>query len=82
MMKELETINVGFIGLGAMGLPMASHLAAKLPKETRMYVFDVVQALVDKICSEHPDRVWSCSSSREVAEKTVRGMACFGRDKD
>ena len=71
-MKELTGSNVGFVGLGAMGMPMAGHLAAKLPDETRIYVFDVVQSLVEKICSNHGGKVSSCSSAKEVADKAVR----------
>ena len=71
-MKQLAGSNVGFVGLGAMGSPMMAHLAAKLPEETRVYVFDVVQSLMDDICSQHPKKVSSCASAREVASKTVR----------
>ena len=70
-MGSVETPNVGFIGLGAMGLPMAGHLAAKLPAETRIHVFDVVQSLVDKLSSKYPETIVVCSSAREVAEKSV-----------
>ena len=68
---ELAGSSVGFIGLGAMGLPMAGHLAAKLPEGTRIYVFDVVQSLINEACNLHPKKVTSCSSAREVSERTV-----------
>lgn len=35
--------NVGFIGLGVMGKPMAMNLAQKLPQTCKLNVFDVVR---------------------------------------
>lgn len=70
-MGSIEAINIGFIGLGAMGSPMAGHLAAKLPDETHIFVFDVVQSLVDQLCQQYPQKVTACSSAREVAERSV-----------
>ncbi|KAH8807434.1 3-hydroxyisobutyrate dehydrogenase-like protein [Xylogone sp. PMI_703] len=67
-MAELKTNAVGFIGLGAMGRPMARHLGNKLPAETKIYVFDVAQAVVDEFCAEFPEKVVKKSSAREVAE--------------
>lgn len=67
--------DVGFIGLGAMGMPMARHLATKLPPETQIFVFDIAQALIDQLCAEFPSKVLKCSSAKEVAEKTVRHKA-------
>lgn len=63
---------VGFIGLGAMGAPMVGHLAAKLPAGVSIYVFDVVQRVVDELCAQHPGRLFPASSARDVAEKSVR----------
>ena len=70
-MGSVEASHVGFVGLGAMGLHMAGHLAAKLPAETRIYVFDIVQSLVDQLCEKHPDRVLRCTSAKEVANKSA-----------
>jgi 3-hydroxyisobutyrate dehydrogenase len=70
-MGSMEVTNIGFIGLGAMGSPMAGHLAAKLPEETQIYVFDVVQSLVDQICQQYPGKVTAGSSARNVAERSV-----------
>jgi 3-hydroxyisobutyrate dehydrogenase-like beta-hydroxyacid dehydrogenase len=62
---------VGFIGLGAMGAPMVGHLAAKLPAGIPIYIFDVVQHVVDELCAQHPGRITAGSSARDVAEKSV-----------
>jgi 3-hydroxyisobutyrate dehydrogenase len=53
-----------------MGLPMAGHLAAKLPEDTQIFVFDVVQDLIDKLYEEHPSKVLRCLSAKEVAQKS------------
>lgn len=63
---------VGFIGLGLMGKPMVINLANKLPAESRIYVHDVVTAVVDELCASYPDKIVSCGSAREVTEKSVR----------
>ncbi|KAI1614532.1 3-hydroxyisobutyrate dehydrogenase [Exophiala viscosa] len=68
---DLSKISgLGFVGLGAMGLPMAGHLAAKLPEHIQVYVFDINQASVDQVHKDHPKRVVKCSSAREVADKS------------
>lgn len=63
--------TLGFIGLGAMGKPMLIHLANKLPLESKIYVFDVVEQVVNEVCSQFPDRVHKASSARNVAEQVV-----------
>jgi len=68
---DLSKISgLGFVGLGAMGLPMAGHLAAKLPEHIQLFVFDINPASVNQLYDEHPKRVVKCSSAREVAEKS------------
>lgn len=79
-MGSMDVQHVGFIGLGAMGLPMAGHLAAKLPEETHIYVFDVVQTLLDQICQQYPEKVTACSSAKEVADRSVRGSGSTDRE--
>lgn len=64
--------TVGFIGLGAMGMPMVQNLAKKLPAASHIFVHDVSQDAVQQLVAEFPDRVSACNSAREVAEKTVR----------
>ena len=69
MAKSLESMRaIGFIGLGVMGYPMASLLAQKLPSETRLFVFDVAEAQLERIDSEHPDRVTVSKSSKQVTD--------------
>ena len=58
-----------------MGYPMAENLIKKLPPSVKLYVFDVAKDVVETIAASHKDRVYSCSDSKEVAEKSVR-IAC------
>jgi 3-hydroxyisobutyrate dehydrogenase-like beta-hydroxyacid dehydrogenase len=69
-MASMEAPQIGFIGLGAMGWHMASHLANKLPDATRIYVFDIVQSLVDKLCEQHGEKIVRCTHAKEVASKS------------
>ncbi|RFU25124.1 hypothetical protein B7463_g11211, partial [Scytalidium lignicola] len=69
-MEALKTNALGFIGLGAMGKPMARHLANKLPQGTRIHVFDVVQTVVDEFCAEFPERIIKGANAKEVAESS------------
>lgn len=71
MSKLHEFRKLGFIGLGAMGRPMLSHLVKKLPEESRIWVYDVVEQVVDEVCNEFPDRVQKCISAKDVAEHVV-----------
>jgi 3-hydroxyisobutyrate dehydrogenase len=66
---------VGFIGLGTMGIPMVENLTKKLPSSSKIYVYDVSQQAVNKIEAENKGKVCACSSSKEVAEKSVRTSA-------
>lgn len=70
-MTSLATGSVGFIGLGAMGMWMAVHLAEKLPKSTKLRVYDIVPALVEELCTKYPDRVARASNPKDVADKSV-----------
>lgn len=63
--------NVGFIGLGAMGKHMAEHLANKLPKESTLYVYDVIPDAVKELTDKYPSRVTACESAKQVAENSV-----------
>jgi 3-hydroxyisobutyrate dehydrogenase len=72
MLNMIDESTVGFIGLGAMGAPMAIHLAEKLPSETKIYAFDVVQSAVDQLVEQFPGRVFAGNNARDVAEKSVR----------
>ncbi|KAL2071901.1 hypothetical protein VTL71DRAFT_13136 [Oculimacula yallundae] len=62
--------SIGFIGLGAMGLPMARQLASKLPGKTIIYIFDVAAEAMRTIYNEFPNTIVMCRSAKEVAMKT------------
>jgi len=60
----------GFIGLGAMGYPMAKNLRAKIPEGDTLTIFDLNSASVEKFSQEAtPSGVVVAKSPREVAEK-------------
>ncbi|KAH4187117.1 hypothetical protein HBH98_003550 [Parastagonospora nodorum] len=61
--------KLGFIGLGAMGKPMVSHLANKLPADSRIWVYDVVEKVVDELCAEFPERIIKGANAKDVAQQ-------------
>lgn len=67
-----EFKTLGFIGLGAMGRPMLEHLANKLPSESRIWVYDVFEKVVDELCAQYPERVLKGKSAKDVAQQVVR----------
>ena len=79
-MSDFKT--VGFIGLGAMGRPMVVHLANKLPPESQIYVFDVVQQVMDELSAQFPGRVLKGSSAKDVAEHSVSYRSLKLKDKN
>ena len=62
--------NIGWIGLGLMGYPMATNLLHKLP-HTDFHVFDIMPEALDSFVRDGGGRVHACASSREVADKSV-----------
>jgi 3-hydroxyisobutyrate dehydrogenase len=66
--------SVGWIGLGIMGMPMARNLLAKMKDSTQFYVYDVVQASIDQLVRDGQGRVHACSSSKDVADNSVRQL--------
>jgi hypothetical protein len=54
-----------------MGLPMSRNLLGKMDNETQFYVYDVVQKSIDDFVEEGQGRVHACSSSKEVADRSV-----------
>jgi 3-hydroxyisobutyrate dehydrogenase-like beta-hydroxyacid dehydrogenase len=71
MSDAFEFRTLGFVGLGAMGKPMLMHLANKLPEESRIYVFDLEEKLVDEVSANFPNKVFKGSSAKEVAQQVV-----------
>jgi hypothetical protein len=63
--------KIGFIGLGLMGLPMVENLLAKTSNKTEFFVYDVVDEVMKKLCSEHSLRVSPMLSAKFVAEQAV-----------
>lgn len=64
--------RLGFIGLGAMGAPMASNLAAKLAKDYKICIYDVSQEAMKSFVEAHGQSVSICHSPKEVSQGTVR----------
>ncbi|KAJ5814456.1 uncharacterized protein N7503_001206 [Penicillium pulvis] len=62
--------SIGFIGLGAMGMWMATNLAEKLPTSTKLHVFDILPALLEEFCTKHPLSAVQASSPKELAVKS------------
>jgi 3-hydroxyisobutyrate dehydrogenase-like beta-hydroxyacid dehydrogenase len=79
MAHSFEFNKLGFIGLGAMGKPMVTHLAKKLPSGSRIWVFDVVEQAMDELCAEFPDRVFKGVNAKAVTQEVVRrqGVASY-----
>lgn len=66
-----EPLNVGFIGLGAMGFAMAVNLVSKLPRGSKLYVYDVSKDTMDKFVAQYPDSAVAAGSAKEVTQHTV-----------
>ena len=60
-----------------MGFPMATNLLKKMDKATIFYVFDVSKESMEKFVEAGEGRVKACSSSKEVADKSVRPPMLF-----
>lgn len=64
--------SVGFIGLGVMGYPMVQNLADKLPKDAKLFVYDVSEDAMKRILEEKgPERIKVCQNAKHVAENSV-----------
>ncbi|KAK3388041.1 NAD binding domain of 6-phosphogluconate dehydrogenase-domain-containing protein [Podospora didyma] len=59
--------SVGFIGLGAMGKPMAINLAKALPAGSQIYIHDIVEAAAEELCTSFPQVIVKCENAKEVA---------------
>ncbi|KAF7315410.1 3-hydroxyisobutyrate dehydrogenase [Mycena indigotica] len=58
--------RLGWIGLGAMGWPMAKQLLANYSSAT-LTVYDIEQSLLEKFASEEPERVKIASNAKQTA---------------
>lgn len=70
-MGLLETRVIGFIGLGAMGDPMARRMADKLPSGSQIYVYDVAEPPMTAISNAYPGKIVKATSPKHVAEHAV-----------
>ncbi len=68
--------TVGFIGLGAMGYPMAAHL---LDAGHEVRVYNRTQEVTERFCSEHPTAT-ATSSPREACTGADVGVLIVGND--
>lgn len=64
--------HFGFIGLGAMGFPMALNLSKKAPGPKTINIYDVNADSLKRATAAAVDCFNICSSAKEVAEKSVR----------
>jgi len=71
-----QPTKFGWIGLGAMGFPMADNLLRKIPTFDTLYIYDIDQRAIDHFMvksaqeSGREDRVVVAKSAREVSEKS------------
>ena len=83
-MVNEETLTLpmrfGWVGLGAMGYPMAGQLCRKLPRTSTLWVYDIDPALTARFLEEEAQsaengaqgaQVHIGRSSREIAEESV-----------
>ncbi|KAH8812550.1 3-hydroxyisobutyrate dehydrogenase [Xylogone sp. PMI_703] len=65
-------LNLGFIGLGNMGLPMFSNLVSKLPETYTVHFYDVLPGSMERGLKESGAvaKLDPCGNSREVAERS------------
>lgn len=71
IMSDTST-NVGFIGLGVMGYPMAQNLLSKLPARSSMSIFDISDDTLSRFQADaNSEHLSICKSSRQVAEQCV-----------
>ena len=71
-MTDIPYKSIGFIGLGAMGKPMVTNLANKLPKDVQIHVYDIVQSAIDELSEAHPTTIKPATSAKDVAAKSVQ----------
>jgi len=70
--------DYGFIGLGAMGYPMAGNLRSKISASDSFIIFDQNRQALSNFQKEHDQHaVQVATSSREVAEKSVSTRTVF-----
>lgn len=68
--------KLGFVGLGAMGMPMASNLISKSPEGSTLYIYDISETAMKSFAEKHNRSVVVCGSPREVSQKAVSNAHC------
>lgn len=68
--------RIGFIGLGAMGYPMAGHLVAA---GHDVAIFNRTRSVADRFCDEHPDARLAVSPA-DACEGADVGVLIVGND--
>ncbi|KAL2205505.1 hypothetical protein CC79DRAFT_1387394 [Sarocladium strictum] len=63
-----EPQKLGWVGLGAMGAPMASNLLSKSPHGSELYIYDLSEASMKLFIDRNGPNAIACTSPREVAE--------------
>jgi 3-hydroxyisobutyrate dehydrogenase-like beta-hydroxyacid dehydrogenase len=70
-MADFTLKTLGFIGLGTMGLPMATNLAKNLP-HVDQYVYDISSDAIKQLqAASGTDRIVACQSASEVTASAV-----------
>lgn len=78
-------MRFGWVGLGAMGYPMAGQLRRKLPRTSTLWIYDIDFALTTRFLEEearftengtHGAQVCIGRNSREIAEESV-SLCCL-----
>lgn len=66
--------SFGWIGLGAMGYPMAMNLRKRIPADSILLVNDVDRSAVERFIRESSEfgRVVEAATARDITEQTVR----------
>ncbi|KAI1084509.1 NAD binding domain of 6-phosphogluconate dehydrogenase-domain-containing protein [Whalleya microplaca] len=62
--------SIGFIGLGAMGKPMVVNLVKSLPPRAQVFIYDLVEALVDELVISFPSVIVKSAHAKQVAENS------------
>lgn len=74
--------SFGWIGLGAMGFPMALQLRQKVPPDSTLYIYDVDNGAMERFVEAARNikavaNIQIMSNAREVAEESVRPLYVY-----
>jgi len=65
------------VGLGMMGYGMAMNIRKKIPSSSKLYIFDISKAALEKFVSEYSSagEIIIASSSKEVVDNAVHSSS-------